>query len=163
MSVIVLPKWAKFNKVTRQWKLYQEFLPRTQLLTRQSLDDPTQEKVIALAPWDVQLWLVGDDCTFCDHVATNPTDDLTSIHVSLDALEGSIATPREFPPEATALLTDLTEARPLIRTEQVVKTLDGEHLVFGLVDCAATLDFVSKDFLIGFSFRKPSVQRLPDK
>jgi hypothetical protein len=46
------------------------------------------------------------------------------------------------------MLTDLTEARPLIQTEMTVKTVDGGQLFFGLVDCAATLDSVSKDFVI---------------
>jgi hypothetical protein len=41
MDVFVLLKWAKLNELTRHWKLCQEFPARTQLLTRQSLDDPT--------------------------------------------------------------------------------------------------------------------------
>jgi hypothetical protein len=45
--------------------------------------------------------------------------------------------------EATAMLTDLNEAWPLIRTELTVKTLDGRQLFSAVVDCAATLDFVS--------------------
>jgi hypothetical protein len=34
MVVFVLPKWSKFNELTRHWKLYQEFPARTQLFTR---------------------------------------------------------------------------------------------------------------------------------
>jgi hypothetical protein len=41
-------------------------------------------------------------------------------------------------------LTDLTEARPLIRTELNVKTPDGGRQIYGLVDCIATLDFVRR-------------------
>jgi hypothetical protein len=37
MVVFVLPNWAKFNELTRHWKLYQEFPTRTQLFTRHSL------------------------------------------------------------------------------------------------------------------------------
>jgi hypothetical protein len=47
--------------------------------------------------------------------------------------------------------TDLTEARPLIRTELFVKTSDGKQQISGLVDCGATLDFVSEDFVRRFS------------
>jgi hypothetical protein len=38
-----------------------------------------------------------------------------------------------------------------------MKTLDGGHLITGLVDCAATLDFVSEDFVRRFALqtRKP--------
>jgi hypothetical protein len=43
--------------------------------------------------------------------------------------------------------TDLTEARPLIRTEQPVKTHDGGQLVTCLFDGAATLDLLSEDFV----------------
>jgi hypothetical protein len=64
MAVFVLPKWAKFNQLTKHWKLYQEFPARTQLFTRQSLENPTQQQVVALAPWHVQLWLVDADCAF---------------------------------------------------------------------------------------------------
>jgi hypothetical protein len=45
------------------------------------------------------------------------------------------------------MLTDLTGARTLIRNELTVKTLDDGQLVSGLVDCVATRDFVSKDFV----------------
>jgi hypothetical protein len=41
-AVFVLPKWAKFNQLTKHWKLNQEFPARTQLFTRQSLERPTQ-------------------------------------------------------------------------------------------------------------------------
>jgi hypothetical protein len=49
---------------------------------------------------------------------------------------------KQFSLEATALLTDLTEARMLIRIELNVKTPNGGQLIFGLVECGATLDFV---------------------
>jgi hypothetical protein len=35
------------------------------------------------------------------------------------------------------------DPRPLIRTELTVKTFDGGHVISGLVDCVATLDFVT--------------------
>jgi hypothetical protein len=44
-------------------------------------------------------------------------------------------------------MTDLTEARPLLRTELNVKLFDGGQLTSGLVDYAATLDFVLEDFV----------------
>jgi hypothetical protein len=53
MAVFVLPKWAKFNEFTRHWKLYQQFPARTQLFTRQSMDDLTHHEVVAPAPWHV--------------------------------------------------------------------------------------------------------------
>jgi hypothetical protein len=36
-----------------------------------------------------------------------------------------------------------------------VKTLDGGHHIFGLVDCAATLYFVSEDFVRRFALQTP--------
>jgi hypothetical protein len=59
----------------------------------------------------------------------------------------------KFSPLATTLLTDLTEARPLMRTELTVKTPDGGHRISDLVDCAATLDFVSEDFVRRFALQ----------
>jgi hypothetical protein len=64
MAVFVLPKWVNFNHLTKYWKLYQEFPARTQLFTRQSLENPTQQEVVAPAPWLEQLWLVDADCAF---------------------------------------------------------------------------------------------------
>jgi hypothetical protein len=51
------------------------------------------------------------------------------------------------------LLTDLTEARPLIRIELIVKTHDGGQRISGLVKCAATLDFVLEDFVRRFALQ----------
>jgi hypothetical protein len=48
-------------------------------------------------------------------------------------------------------LTDLTEARPLIRTTLNVKTFDGGKRISGLVDRATTLDVMSVDFVRRFS------------
>jgi hypothetical protein len=66
MAVFLLPKWAKFAQLTKHWKLYQEFQARTQLFTRDSLENPAQPEVVAPAPWPVQLWLVDVDCAFYD-------------------------------------------------------------------------------------------------
>jgi hypothetical protein len=71
MAVFVLPKWANFAQLTKHWKLYQEFPARTQLFTRESLENPAHQEVVAPAPWHVQLWLVDADCAFYD--STSPT------------------------------------------------------------------------------------------
>jgi hypothetical protein len=139
MFVFVLPKWAELNQLTKHWKLYQEFLARTHLFTRQLLENQAQQEVVAPSPWHVQLWLVNADCAFYD--PASPTEP-SSVHVPPVDSEESIATLQQFSPLLTVLLTDLTEARPLIRTELTVKTLNGGNQIFGLVDCAATLDFV---------------------
>jgi hypothetical protein len=49
------------------------------------------------------------------------------------------------------MLIDLTEARPMIRTELNVETANGGQQTPGLFDSAATLDFVSEDFVQRFS------------
>jgi hypothetical protein len=41
MVVLVLPKRTKFAELTQRLKLYQEFPARTQLFTRQSMENPT--------------------------------------------------------------------------------------------------------------------------
>jgi hypothetical protein len=64
MAMFVLPKWAKFNTITRHWKSYQEFLVRTHMFTRMSVADPTQREVVAPPPWSVQLLLVDVDHEF---------------------------------------------------------------------------------------------------
>jgi hypothetical protein len=64
MAMFVLFKWAEFNDLTRHLQLYKDFPARTQLFTRESLDDPTQQKVVVLTPWHDQLWSVDGDCDF---------------------------------------------------------------------------------------------------
>jgi hypothetical protein len=109
--------------------------------------------VVAPTPWPVQLWLVDRNCAFYDLTSPTTSDQHTSVHVPSGDAERSIATLRQFSPPATALLTDLTEARKLIRTKLTVKTRDGRHQINGLVDCAATLDFVSEDFVRRFALQ----------
>jgi hypothetical protein len=153
MPLFVLPKWAKFNQLTKHWKLYQEFPSRTHLFTRPSVENPAQHEVVAPAPWHVQLWLVDADCAFYDPASPTEHDQPILVHVPHVATDESIATLQQFSPPGTALLTDLMEARPLIRTKLTVKTLDGGHHINGLVDCAATLDFVFEDFVRRFALR----------
>jgi hypothetical protein len=104
------------------------------------------------------MWLVDADCAFYDHVPTTILDEPTSVHVPPYAPEESIATLRQFSPQATALLTDLTEARPLIRSELTLKTPNGGQLISGLFDCAATVDFELEDIVRRFSLIARSSQ-----
>jgi hypothetical protein len=162
MAVFVLPKWAKLNQLTKHWKLYQEFLARTQLFNRQSLENQAQQEVVAPTPWHVQLWLVDADCAFYDPALPAKPDQPISVHVPSVDSEESIATLQQFSPPATTLLTDLTEARPLIRTELTVKTHDGEHKISNLVDCDAALDFVSEEFVRRFALQtRKSLTKAP--
>jgi hypothetical protein len=150
MAVFVLPKWAKFNQLTKHWKIYQKFPARTQLFSRQSVENTAMQEVVAPTPWHVQLWLVDADCAFYDPASPTKSDQPISVLLPLVDAEESIATLHQFSSPATPLLIDLTEARPLIRNELTVKTPDGGHQISGLVDCAATLDFVSEDFVRRF-------------
>jgi hypothetical protein len=99
------------------------------------------------------MWLVDVDCAFYDKTSPTVPNQPTSVLVPPVDAEESIATLKKNSPQATALLSDLTEARPLIRTEMIVKTLDGGHHISGLVDCAATLDFVSEDDVRRFALQ----------
>jgi hypothetical protein len=99
------------------------------------------------------MWLIDVDCAFYDPTSPTESNQPISVHVPRVEAEESIDTLKHFFPPATALLADLTEARPLIRPEQTVKTLDGGHHISGLVDCAATLDFVSEDFVRRFALQ----------
>jgi hypothetical protein len=109
--------------------------------------------VVAPSPWHVQLWLVDADCAFYDSTSSTTSDQPTLVRVPPADTEQSIATLRQFSPPATTLLTNLTEARPLTRTELTMKTPDGGHLISGLVDCAATLDCVFEDFVRRFALQ----------
>jgi hypothetical protein len=64
----------------------------THIFTRQSLDIPTEQKVVALTPWHVQLWLVHADFVFYDQAPTTILDEPASVRVPPDDTEESIAT-----------------------------------------------------------------------
>jgi hypothetical protein len=51
------------------------------------------------------------------------------------------------------MLTVLAKARPLIQTELTIKTHNGEQIISELVDCVATLDLVSEDFVRRFALQ----------
>jgi hypothetical protein len=86
-----------------------------------------------------------------EHAPSTTPNQPTSVRVPLAYTEESIDTLQQFSSRATALLIGLTKARPLILIELNVKTPNGGQLISGLVDCAATLDFVSKDFVRRFT------------
>jgi hypothetical protein len=99
--------------------------------------------------------LIDADSDFYDSAPTTSLDEPTAIHLPPNDPMNSIATLQLFATDTTALLIDFTEARSLIRTELNVKTRDVEQHVSELVDCAATLDFVSKDFVRRLSLPTP--------
>jgi hypothetical protein len=99
------------------------------------------------------LWLVDIVQSYNSASATSPTVliEHPSVHVPVYESTESIATLRQFSPDAPALLTDLAEARMMIRTEKDVKAHDGGLWTSRVVDCAAAHDFVSRDFVRHFS------------
>jgi hypothetical protein len=50
LTIYVLRKWAKFNKLAANWKIYHEFLTRIQCFTRQLSSNATPQETVALAP-----------------------------------------------------------------------------------------------------------------
>jgi hypothetical protein len=132
------------------------------MFTCQSLENPAQKEVAAPAPWHVHLWLVDADCDFYDLASPTDPHQPNSVPVPPVDAEECSATLQQFPPPATTLPTDLAEARPLIRTELTVKTHDGGHHIIDLVDCVATLDFVSEDFVRRFALQtRKSLTKTP--
>jgi hypothetical protein len=107
MAVFVPPKWANFNDLTRHWKLYQEFLRNTQWFSCQFVDDPTHQEVVAPAPCLVKLLLVNTDCEFYDSAPTTSHVEPLALHLPHDEPIASIATRRQFSPDAFALLTKI--------------------------------------------------------
>jgi hypothetical protein len=104
--------------------------------------------------------LVDCDCEFYDSAPTTIPDPPTSVHVPPNKPTSSITLVRQFSWDATGLLFDLTEARPLNRVELNVKTPHGGQQISGLVYCAVTLDFELEDFVRRFSLstRKSKVR-----
>jgi hypothetical protein len=127
------------------------------MFTRQSADDQTQQEAVALAPEPFHISLVDADCPFYDPTPTTSHVEPSSLHAPPNEPTTAIATLQQFSVDASAVFAYLTEARPFNRTELNVN-FDGEQQLFGLVDCAATLDFVTNDFARHFSVPTQSIR-----
>jgi hypothetical protein len=77
---------------------------------------------VAPSPWHVQIWLVDDGCTFYDQAPTTIPNTPTPVRVPLVDTEESIAAEQLFSSNGPH------GARPLIRSQLIVKTHDGGQL-----------------------------------
>jgi hypothetical protein len=86
-----------------------------------------------------------------------PTEDL---HVLAEDDLDIIAEKRQEHNTSLVILSDHTEICPLLRIVLSVSTSAGQRHKKSLVDCAATLDFVSEDFAtrMGLHARKPTTK-----
>jgi hypothetical protein len=115
MVVFLLPKWAKFKELSRHWNSYREFSTMTHLLTRQSMDDPTKQEVVARAPWPIQMWLVDAGSELYDSAPTTPpTVHVVPplVHAPIDESKDSIASPRQIFPRRHRHVTGRHRSSP---------------------------------------------------
>jgi hypothetical protein len=76
LATFLLPKWAKFIKLTAIWKLYHEFHARMPIFTQQSPLNAALHETVAPTPWHVHLWPVDSECPVPPTEHINPTEDL---------------------------------------------------------------------------------------
>lgn len=152
MGVFILPAWEKFDTMTRNWKLYQEFPARTPLFTRLSKENAVIHETVRPAHWPVRIWLIDSDCDFPDEPEPVAESDEETDHVLADdEIESPIIGPEQWNKmrndrdysQIIAALTNWDDPKPLLKVNVIVQN---NIEIEALVDNAASLDFMSEDF-----------------
>jgi hypothetical protein len=150
LAIFVLPKKANFSKLTEKWKMYQEFPPRMKLFTLRSTTIAIVQEMVAPSPWHVQLWLLDSECPLPTTPHATSTKEL---RVLSNDDSDIIAKKRLAQSRSLVVLSDHTEIRrPRLQiiTFSVSTSVGQRHQTSNntpLVHCAATLNFVSENFV----------------
>ena len=172
VAVIVLPKWPTFDKLTKDLTLFKEIPAWHSVFTRSAEDDSSQRLPVTPAKWPVQYWVMDASTPVLQDEAVEQT-----VPPAADANVPPVEVPPNVPPEDVvppvdsnglarepSTLDDLKSkeaAAKWLPTAAAYTILDPNHpealmkipITFNgleteaLIDNAATLNFVSGDFV----------------
>ena len=126
-ALLVLPKWAAYNDITRDLTMYEEKPARQQLFTRSPENDGTASEPVTPAPWPLCYWLL-------DH----------RVPPVLQEDQAMKAAEQFFPPTTScSAILDPDQPEPLMKLPIVVNNIEMD----ALLDTAATMSFVSEHFV----------------
>ena len=153
-ALIVLPKWPTFEDCTKGLTLFEEIPARREIFTRSPDHDGTIRDKVSPVPWAVQYWLLDEssppinldkDASQETHErTTDETHDTEDNEVTVEENNAfSEAADRWLPKAAAYVIMDPDQPEPLMRLPISFDGCDTD----ALVDNAATLNFVSGDFV----------------
>ena len=158
-AVIVLPDWHTFASCTKHLRLYKAIPAGQCVFTRSPEEDHSVRDPVTPTPWAVNYWVMDETTAipdYCSDVVPETSDEET-LPTKDDAPSSSAAesdkvadsdkvvdAAAEWLPTAAAyVIMDPNHPEPLMR---LPIDLNGVH-VDALVDNAATLNFISKEFV----------------
>ena len=155
-AVIVLPYWPKFKVLTKELKLIKRLPKGEKVFMRTS---PTGNYVPSnLLPsiWPVNFWLINANTPVLSQLLTTNVNNLKPNIVKIEPeLEAAIQTADEKLPTVAALvIMDPYEVEALMRFTPSVSYDGLSSKADHLIDTSASLNFVSKDFVVTNGFYK---------
>jgi hypothetical protein len=154
--VIVLPDWTKFKALTKELKLIKQLPKGEKVFMRTSPTCTSDPSDLLLSIWPVNFWLIDANTPVLSPLLTTNVNNLKPSIVKIEPeLEAAIETVDENLSTATALvIMDPYEAENLMRFIASVSYNGVSSMAYTLIDTAASLNFVSKYFVVTNGFYK---------
>ena len=157
-ALLVLPKWAAFNDITKDLTLYEEKPARQQLFTRSPESDGTAREPVTPAPWPLCYWLLDHRVPPVSQISeTKGKCDAPGSSSGIQEDQAMKAAEQFFPPTAScSAILDPDQPEPLMKLPIVVNNTEMD----ALLDTAATMSFVSENFVKTHSLTSRRAEKL---
>jgi hypothetical protein len=155
-AVIVLPDWPKFKALTKELELIKQIPKGEKVFMRTSPTGTYVPSDLLPSLWPVNFWLIDASTPVVSPpLITTVNNSKPSIVETESELRTAIEAANEYLPEAAALtIMNPYEAAALMRFTASVSHNGVTSQADALIDTAASLNFVSKDFVISNGFYK---------
>ena len=142
-AVIVLPEWPQFKSVTTGLKLLEQIPVDTPVFTKPS---PSRMRhSLMKVPWPINYWVIDKD-TPVKVLSTPVQSESYPVDVTNSSIQFDIAS-HWFPSAAVLTIMDPNEPEPLMKLPISIEHGSLRYDTSVLIDSAATLNFVSQEFL----------------
>ena len=157
-ALLVLPKWAAFNDITKDLTLYEEKPARQQLFTRSPESDGTAREPVTPAPWPLCYWLLDHRVPPVSQISEKKGKcDSPGSTNGIQEDQAMKAAEQFFPPTAScSAILDPDQPEPLMKLPIVVNNTEMD----ALLDTAATMSFVSENFVKTHSLTSRRAEKL---
>ena len=173
-AVIVLPDWYTFKESTKDLRLIRTIPAKTAgIFTKSPESDGSVREPVAPAPWPINFWGVDENTPILSKSSNSSSEPEPEATVDSQDVAGDENQPNEKDPDnimantmddeaarnaaaqwlptaSACVIMDPNEPEPLMRVETRFEDID----VSALIDSAATLNFVSKEFVDAHGLQK---------
>jgi hypothetical protein len=156
-AFIVLPDWPKFKSLTKELKLIKQIPKGERVFMRTSPTCTYFPSDLLLSLWPVNFWLIDASTPVLSPLLTTNVNNLKPSIVETESeLEAAIETANDndLPTSTALVIMNPYEAEALMRFTTFVSYDGLSSKADALIDTAASLNFVSKDFVISNGFYK---------